>query len=76
MELFSIRIQRTFQLVSTNDRIMDEYDFPEYGRQCELKTPWRGYHRGTIVALSEHGFVVQFSSGAEIDVYKDEIIFD
>ena len=41
----------------------------------ELKTPWRGYHRGTIVALSEHGFVVQFSSGAEIDVYKDEIIF-
>ena len=31
---------------------MDEYDFPEYGRQCELKTPWRGYHRGTIVALT------------------------
>ncbi len=68
---------------------MDEYDFPEYGRQCELITPWRGYHRGTIVALSEHGyhrgtivalsehgFVVQFSSGAEIDVYKDEIILD
>lgn len=53
---------------------MDEYDFPEYGRQCELITPWRGYHRGTIVALSEHGFVVQFSSGAEIDVYKDEIV--
>ena len=52
------------------------YDFPEYGRQCELITPWRGYHRGTIVALSEHGFVVQFSSGAEIDVYKDEIILD
>ena len=59
-----------------NDRTMDEYDFPEYGRQCELITPWRGYHRGTIVALSEHGFVVQFSSGAEIDVYKDEIILD
>ena len=51
---------------------MDEYDFPEYGRQCELITPCRG----TIVALSEHGFVVQFSSGAEIDVYKDEIILD
>ena len=28
----------------------NEYDFPEYGRQCELNTPWRGYHRGTIVA--------------------------
>ena len=51
-------------------------DRNEYGRQCELIIPWRGYHRGTIVALSEHGFVVQFSSGAEIDVYKDEIILD
>lgn len=55
---------------------MDKYDFPEYGRECELINPWRGYHRGTIVALSEHGFVVQFSSGAKIDVYKDEIILD
>lgn len=26
---------------------MDKYDFPEYGRECELITPWRGYHRGT-----------------------------
>jgi hypothetical protein len=24
-------------------------DFPEYGRQCDLKEPWRGYRRGTIV---------------------------
>ncbi len=29
--------------------MMDETDFPEYGRQCEMLTPWRGYHRGTIV---------------------------
>ena len=28
---------------------MYETDFPEYGQQCELVTPWRGYHRGTIV---------------------------
>ena len=21
---------------------MEEKDFPEYGRQCELITPWRG----------------------------------
>lgn len=28
---------------------MNDTDFPEYGRQCELLTPWRGYHRGTIV---------------------------
>ena len=25
---------------------MEDTDFPEYGRQCELKEPWRGYHRG------------------------------
>ena len=55
---------------------MDEKDFPEYGQQCELITPWRGYHRGTIVAKTARGFTVQFSSGAEIDVYEDEIEFD
>lgn len=46
------------------------------GRQCELVTPWRGYHRGTIVARTVRGFIVQFSSGAEIEVYEDEIEFD
>lgn len=25
-------------------------DFPEYGRQCDLIKPWRGYRRATIVA--------------------------
>ena len=51
-------------------------DFPEYGRLCELITTWRGYHRGTIIARTASGFVVQFSSGAEIEVYEDEIEFD
>ena len=55
---------------------MDETDFLEYGRQCEMLTPWRGYRRGTIVAKTARGFVVQFSSGAEIEVYEDEIEFD
>ena len=36
----------------------------------------RGYRRGTIVAKTARGFVVQFSSGAEIEVYEDEIEFD
>lgn len=54
----------------------DNTDFPEYGRQCELITSWRGYYRGTIVAKTAKGFTVQFSSGAEIDVYEDEIKFD
>lgn len=52
------------------------YDFPEYGKQCELQTPWRGYHRGTVIRQTQKGFVVQFSSGAEIEVYPDEIEFD
>jgi len=56
--------------------MFDEKDFPEYGRQCELLTPWRGYHRGTIVARTVKGYIVQLSSGAEIEVYDDEIEFD
>lgn len=55
---------------------MNDTDFPEYGRQCELITSWRGYHRGTIIAQTARGFIVQFSSGAEIKVYEDEIEFD
>lgn len=60
-----------------NDRTYQDYtDFPEYGMQCELNEPWRGYRRGTIVAQIPKGFVVQLSSGAEIDVYPDEIEID
>ena len=51
-------------------------DFPEYGIQVELITPWRGYHRGTITQKTAKGFIVQVSSGAEIEVYEDEIEFD
>ena len=54
----------------------EDQDFPEYGKQCELVKPWRGYHRATIVRRSQIGFVIQFSSGAEMDVYPDEIYFD
>ena len=54
---------------------MFDIDFPEYGRQCELNTPWRGYARGTIVGRSEYRFIVEFSSGAQIEVYDDEISF-
>lgn len=51
-------------------------DFPEYGKQCEVSPPWRGYHRGSIIARTPRGFVIQFSSGAEIEVYPDEIELD
>ena len=54
---------------------MYDTSFPEYGLQCELVEPWRGYHRGTIVGRNAYRFVVQFSSGAEIEVYDDEIYF-
>ena len=55
----------------------DDYtDFPEYGRHCYLTTPWRGYRSATIVGRTDKGFVVQVSSGAELDVYPDEIEFD
>ncbi len=53
---------------------MYEYDtnFPEYGKQVELNEPWRGYRRGTIVGRSAYRFVIQLSSGAEIELYDDE----
>lgn len=50
--------------------------FPELGRQCTLLTPWKGYDRATIVGLNGYRFVVQVSSGAELEVYPDEIEFD
>lgn len=55
---------------------MYEVDFPEYGKQCELKEPWRGYCRGTIVGRSGYRFIIELSSGARIDLYEDEIVFD
>lgn len=55
---------------------MNDTDFPEYGRQCELLTPWRGYHRGTIVGLNGYRFIIEVSSGARIELYEDEIDFD
>ena len=51
-------------------------DFPEYGGQVELKEKWRGYHRATIIDKTPRGFLVKVSSGAEIEVYEDEIEFD
>lgn len=51
-------------------------DFSEYGRQCELLTPWRGYHRGTIVGCNGYRFIIELSSGARIELYDDEIEFD
>lgn len=55
---------------------MNDTDFPEYGRQCELLTPWRGYHRGAIVGLSGYRFIIEVCSGARIELYEDEIEFD
>ena len=39
-------------------------------------TPGRGYRSATIVALTDKGYIVQVSSGAEIEVYPDEIEID
>lgn len=54
----------------------DFQSFPEYGKQCTLLTPWRGYSSATIVGLNGYRFVVQVSSGAELEVYPDEIELD
>lgn len=54
----------------------EDTNFPEYGKQVELKEPWRGYHRGTIIGRNGYRYVIQFSSGATIDLYDDEFDFD
>ena len=55
---------------------MEDYDFPEYGRQCELLTPWRGYRRGTIVGRNGYLFIIEVNNGARMELYDDEIEFD
>lgn len=55
---------------------MYDIDFPEYGKQVELKQPWRGYRRGTIVGRAGYRFVIELSSGATIELYDDEFEFD
>lgn len=50
--------------------------FKEYGWQCELVKPYRGYHRGTIIGKNDGRFVVEFSSGMTEEFYADEIYFD
>lgn len=54
----------------------EDTNFPEYGKQVELKESWRGYHRGTIIGRNGYRFIIQFSSGATIDLYDDEFEFD
>ena len=44
-------------------------DFEDYGKHCWLLTPWKGYRSATIVGLTDKGYIVQVSSGAEIVVY-------
>ena len=58
------------------DNETQDTDFIEYGRQCELLTPWRGYRRGTIVGRNGYRFIIEFSSGARIELYDGEIEFD
>lgn len=53
-----------------------DYNFPEYGRQVNLYEPWRGYARGTIVGKNGYHFVIEFSSGAQIECHDDEFYFD
>lgn len=54
----------------------DYIDFPEYGKQVELKEPYRGYHRGTIISKDGYKFIVQFNSGMTGSFYSDEFETD
>lgn len=47
--------------------------FPEFGKECRLLTPYKGYHYAVIIDITDCMFVVQVSSGASFQVYEDEI---
>ncbi|MCC8115095.1 MAG: glyoxalase [Bacteroidales bacterium] len=47
--------------------------FPEFGKECRLLTPYRGYRYATIIDIEDCLFIVQVSSGASFHVYPDEI---
>lgn len=51
-------------------------DFPEYGKQCDIITPWCGYRRGSVVGRNGYRFIIELTSGARIELYDDEIEFD
>lgn len=51
-------------------------DFEGNGKHCWLLNPWKGYRLATIVGQTDKGYIVQVSSGAEIEVYLDEIEMD
>lgn len=55
---------------------MADTDFKNYGKHCQLLTPWKGYRSAVIVAQTDKGYIVQVSSGAEIEVFDDEIEID
>lgn len=74
LKLTSYMTLNILTLKTSND--MEDTDFPEYGRQCELKERWRDYRRGTIVGRSGYRFIIELSSGARIELYDDEIEFD
>lgn len=50
--------------------------FPEYGKQCEILVPYRGYSVGTIIEETERGFLIELSSGALIEGSRDEVKFN
>lgn len=55
---------------------MQDSTVPNYGRQVELNSPWKGYHRGVIVGKSGYRYEIQLSSGAVIELYEDEFEYD
>lgn len=43
------------------------------GDSVRLLAPWRGYSAATVVAFEGTRYVIEFTSGATITVYGDEL---
>ena len=53
----------------------DEDTSDVVGKRCTLTESYRGYTEGEVIGVYGCQLLVQLSSGAEIMVYRDEIIF-
>ncbi len=60
-------------LIQNQSNMCDIENFPEYGKECRLLTPYKGYRYAIIVDRTECLFIVEISSGASFQVYPDEI---
>ena len=47
-------------------------EIKNFGKEVCLKTPYKGYKYGRIVGRNGYLYIIQLSSGLELECYDDE----